>query len=196
MPNLMLRSDFNCLEHWSIEKPKSCNGSAKRKTTSYSWVHCILRNSDLKFMPIMLLFSHKSLKITQKNTLPDIFLCLWCFCQPLPLCPGNVMSTLTVGQCVSVVFTLTTGNGYWVMKVGLHLYFLTVLSFKFYYFKFYYHLNSFSSWTFGFKVACRFHRTVHKTLVVKIKTEIDVCKFSNLRPAILILSYPIPSHSL
>lgn len=32
IPNLTLRFDFNCLEHWSTEKPKSCNGSAKKKT--------------------------------------------------------------------------------------------------------------------------------------------------------------------
>lgn len=31
IPNLMLIFDFNCLEHSSTEKPKSCNGSAKKK---------------------------------------------------------------------------------------------------------------------------------------------------------------------
>ena len=33
IPNLMLRFDFKCLEHCSREKPKSCNGSAKKNTT-------------------------------------------------------------------------------------------------------------------------------------------------------------------
>lgn len=32
MPNLMLRYGWTCLEHWSMERPKSCKGSAKEDT--------------------------------------------------------------------------------------------------------------------------------------------------------------------
>lgn len=34
MPNLTLRFGFKCLAHWSTEKPKSCSGSVKRRTTN------------------------------------------------------------------------------------------------------------------------------------------------------------------
>lgn len=33
IPNLMWVFGFSCLRHWSTDKPKSCNASAKKKTT-------------------------------------------------------------------------------------------------------------------------------------------------------------------